>query len=330
MLREDMRNHSSSQSLYLLLRAEDSALQVFFRAPRALAALAALPQHVPGLDHRFYQVVKHADTCMTTCAQDWNPSSSSQEQFSPTSFKSAASVRGLSFSEPMCRHYGHMPMGIVALCRDMHGHSRQFAFTDRKQALRFRAVLLAQLSSGSSLRLERTEDSPDLSWEEMMRRRRGSTREYVQRDNFEPRARHGRAPARQAGGAATHAAQPPQPHNPSNSQHTATAHPRQLLGSAPNSVEISSIGGTMDPQRIGALRSLDPRQSLNTFISGYKAPTARAGIPASNKHYPQQGLVQASPPYKLERCPTSRTASPGPRAKYRDRVTTADRPIRVP
>ena len=86
----------------------------------------------------------------------------------------------------------------------------------------------------------------------------------------------------------------------------------------------------MDPQRIGVLRSLDPRQSLKTFISGYKAPTARAGIPASNKHYPQQGLVQAGPPCKLERRPMSRAASPGPRAKYRDWVTTANRPIRVP
>jgi hypothetical protein len=44
----------------------------------------------------------------------------------------------------------------------------------------------------------------------------------------------------------------PQPHNPSNSQHTATTHPCQLLGSAPNLVEISSIGGTTGPQRIGA------------------------------------------------------------------------------
>ena len=111
-----------------------------------------------------------------------------------------------------------------------------------------------------------------------------------------------------------HAAQPPQPHNPSSTQHTATAHPRRLLGSAPNSVEISSMGGMMDPQRIGVLQSLDPRQSLKTFISGYKAPTVRAGILASNKHYPQQGLVQASPPCKLERRPMSRAASPGPRA----------------
>ena len=164
----------------------------------------------------------------------------------------------------------------------------------------------------------------------LMRRRRGSTREYVQRNNLEPRARCGGALARQAGGAATRVAQPPQPHNPSSTQHTATAHPRRLLGSAPNSVEISSIGGAMDPQRIGALRSLDPRQSLKTFTSGYKAPTARAGIPAPNKHYPQQGLVQAGPPCKLERRPTSRAASPGPRAKYRDRATTADRPIGVP
>ena len=81
-----------------------------------------------------------------------------------------------------------------------------------------------------------------------MRRRRGSTHEYVQRDDLEPRARRSGAPARQAGGAATRVAQPPQPHNPSNSQHTATAHPRRLLGLAPNSVEISSIGGTTGPQ----------------------------------------------------------------------------------
>ena len=81
-----------------------------------------------------------------------------------------------------------------------------------------------------------------------MRCARGSTREYVQSDDLEPRTRRGGAPARQAGGAATRVAQPPQPHNPSNSQHTATAHPRRLLGSAPNSVEILSIGGTMDPQ----------------------------------------------------------------------------------
>ena len=86
----------------------------------------------------------------------------------------------------------------------------------------------------------------------------------------------------------------------------------------------------MDPQRIGALRSLDPRQSLKTFISGYKVPTTRTGIPASNKHYPQQGLVQASPPCKLERRPTLRATLPGPRAKYRDQVTTADWPFGVP
>jgi hypothetical protein len=150
-LREDMCNHLSSQSLYLLLGAEDSALQVSLRAPRALTALAALPQHVPSPDRRLYQVVKRADTCMIARAQDWNLSSSSQEQFSPTSFKSAAPVRGLSFSEPARLQSGRMPSGIFALRGDMRGHSRQFAFTDRKQALRFRAVLLAQLSSGSSL-----------------------------------------------------------------------------------------------------------------------------------------------------------------------------------
>ena len=39
----------------------------------------------------------------------------------------------------------------------------------------------------------------------------------------------------------------------------------------------------MDPQQIGALRSLDPRQSLKTFISGYKAPTAHTGIPVMER-----------------------------------------------
>ena len=164
----------------------------------------------------------------------------------------------------------------------------------------------------------------------LMRRGHGSTREYVQRNNLEPRARCGGAPARQAGGVATRAAQPPQPHNPSSSQHTATAHPRRLLGSASNSVEISSIGGTTGPQRIGAPRSLDPRQSLKTFISRFKAPTVHAGIPASNKQLPKFSLVQAGQPFKLERRPTSRAASPGPRVKYRDRATMADRLIGVP
>ena len=123
---------------------------------------------------------------------------------------------------------------------------------------------------------------------------------------------------------------PPQPHNPSNSQHTATAHPRRLLGLAPNSVEISSIGGMTGPQQIGALWSLDPQQSLKTFISRFKAPTARVGNSASNKQLPQFSLVQASLPCKLERRPMSRAASPGPRAKHRDRATTADRLIGVP
>ena len=127
-----------------------------------------------------------------------------------------------------------------------------------------------------------------------MRHRRGSMRKYVQRDDLEPRAQLGGAPAQQASGAATHVAQPPQPHNPSNSQHTATAHPQRLLRSAPNLVEISSIGGSMDPQQIGALRSLNPRQSLKTFISGYKAPTACADIPAKQTLSPARSSAGQS------------------------------------
>ena len=42
----------------------------------------------------------------------------------------------------------------------------------------------------------------------LMRRARGSTREYAQSDDLEPRARRGGAPARQAGGAGTRDSQP--------------------------------------------------------------------------------------------------------------------------
>ena len=159
----------------------------------------------------------------------------------------------------------------------------------------------------------------------LMRRARGSTRRYAQSNDLEPRARRSGVPARQAGGVVMRVAQPPQPLNSSNTQHAATTHPRRQLGSAPNSVEISSIGGTMDPQRIRVPRFLDPRQPHKTFISGVKAPTAHAGILASNKQLPRLGLAQASQPCKLRQCPTSRAASPGPGVKYRDWATVADR-----
>ena len=109
-----------------------------------------------------------------------------------------------------------------------------------------------------------------------------------------------------------------------------TTHPHRLVGSPQKLIEISSIGGMTGPQQIGVPQFLDPQQSHKTFMSGFKAPTVFTGIPASNKQHPQQGLVQASLPFKLERHPMSRATSPGPGVKHRDQVTMADRPIGAP
>ena len=82
-----------------------------------------------------------------------------------------------------------------------------------------------------------------------------------------------------------------QPLNSSNTQHTVTAHPRQLLRLALSSLEILSIGGTMGPQKIEAPCFLDLPQSHHTFPSSFKAPTVHVGILALNKLHPQLGVA---------------------------------------
>ena len=162
----------------------------------------------------------------------------------------------------------------------------------------------------------------------MMRHQCGSTHRYVLSSDLEPGAGRGRA-------AASSGPTGQQQGNVQDSHHISTqlpvtTHPHRLVGSPQKLIEISSIGGMTGPQQIGVPHFLDPQQSHKTFMSGFKAPTVCAGIPASNKQHPQQGLVQASLPFKLERHPTSRAASPGPGVKHRDQVTMADRPIGAP
>ena len=86
-------------------------------------------------------------------------------------------------------------------------------------------------------------------------------RRYAHSDDLEPGSQHGGAAAQLAGCAgmrvATHKTQP----HHTSPKVPATAHPHQHLGSAPNSVEISSIGGTTKSQQISAQRHPDPPQS---------------------------------------------------------------------
>ena len=233
------------------LRAEDSSLKVSLKALHALAALVALPQRIPDPDSRLYQVAQCAETCTTTHSQDWNPSPSSLEQFSQTLPQSAVPARELCYLDSMSRQYRQAPSRTVTLRGHVCSPSRWSTLSDQQQAPhdQFGIVFLVQRSTHPSLRLERTEDSPDLSWEEMIRRRCGSTRGYAQSDDLEPRARHSGAAARQAGGVATCVPQP-QPHT-LNSTHThlaSIARPRHLIRSPSNSARVSSICGMTHPQ----------------------------------------------------------------------------------
>ena len=236
---------------FLPLRAEDSSLNVSLRALHALAALVALPQRVPDPDSRLYQVAQCAETCTTTRSQDWNPPPSSLEQFSRTLPQSAAPARGLCYLDSMSRQYRQAPSRTVTLRGRVCSSSRWSTLSDQQQAPhdQFGIAFLVQRSAHPSLRLERTEDSPDLSWEEMMRRRCGSMRGNALSSDLEPGARRRGVAARQAGGVATRVPQP-QPHT-LNSTHThlaSIARPRHLIRSPSNSARVSSICGMTHPQ----------------------------------------------------------------------------------
>ena len=243
--RKDMHDRSHAQIVLNLLRVEASTSSPFVSVPHVAAPLATRPQRGLRLESRLYPIPWRAETCLAISVHVWYLPSSSLEQFSRTLPQSAAPARGLFYLDSMSRQYRQVPSRTVALRGDMRGSSRWSALSDQQRALQFRIVLLVRRSSGSSLRLERTEDSPDLSWEEMMRRRCGSMRGNALSSDLEPGARRRGVAARQAGGVATRVPQP-QPHT-LNSTHThlaSIARPRHLIRSPSNSARVSSICGT--------------------------------------------------------------------------------------
>ena len=123
--------------------------------------------------------------------------------------QSTAPTRGFRFTNPMQRQYQRAPSRTGVLRRAPCDHSRWSVLPDRQIALQVRASFLVQRGSRSSLQHAGTEDSPYLSWEEMMRRRHGSTRGYAHSKDLETGVRRSGATDRWADGATTRALQPP-------------------------------------------------------------------------------------------------------------------------
>jgi hypothetical protein len=123
--------------------------------------------------------------------------------------QSTAPTRGFRFTNPMQRQYQRAPSRTGVLHRAPRDHSRWSVLPDRQIALQVRASFLVQRGSRSSLQHAGTEDSPYLSWEEMMRHRHGSTRGYAHSKDLETGVRRSGATDRWADGVTTCALQPP-------------------------------------------------------------------------------------------------------------------------
>jgi hypothetical protein len=116
---------------------------------------------------------------MTASALDWLPILLTIQQLTPTLLPSAAATRGLSSLNPLPSRYGQTLSRSLTFRGGVRGYLRCLTPSTQQQSFRFRIVFFARRGVDMSLRLERTEDSPYLSWEEIMHRRCGSARGYV-------------------------------------------------------------------------------------------------------------------------------------------------------
>jgi hypothetical protein len=189
--------------------AKISAVQVFPRVLQVRADLVAQSPHAQGLVGHSHSVAECADTRKTTHVHVQFPLPQFIMFLLWTFPQSAASACGFRFANPTQRQYQCAPLRTGVLRRAPRDHSRWSVLLDRQIALQVRASFLAQRGSRSSLQRAGTEDSPYLSWEEMMRRRCGSTREYIHSEDLEQEAQCSGAMDRRTDGAATHALQPP-------------------------------------------------------------------------------------------------------------------------
>ena len=188
-----------------------SAVHVSPRVLQVRMDLVAQSPHAQGLVGHPYQVVKRAGTrrSQTTHVHIQFPLPQFIMFLLRIFPQSTASTRGLRFANPTQRQYQRAPSRTGVLCRAPRDYSRWSALLDRQIALQIRAAFLAQHGHRSSLRHAGTEDSPYLSWEEMMRRRRSSMHGCAPSDDLEPGFRCSGAAVRRADGAKTRALPPP-------------------------------------------------------------------------------------------------------------------------
>ena len=188
-----------------------SAVQVFPRAPQVCVALVAQSPRTQGLVGHSYDVAEHAST-------RWSQTTRVHIQFPLPQFimfllrtfpQSAASAHSFRFANPTQQQYQHAPSWTGVLRRAPCNHSRWSVLLDRQIALRIRATFLAQHGGRSSLQHAGTEDSPYLSWEEMMRHRCGSTRGYAHSKYLETGVRRSGTTDRRADRATRRVLQPP-------------------------------------------------------------------------------------------------------------------------
>ena len=191
--------------------AKISAGQVFPRVPQVRATLVIQSPCAQGLVGHSYNVAKCASTrrSQTTRIHVQFPLPQVIMLLLRTFPQSTAFARSFRSANPTQRQYQRTPSRTGMLCRAPRDHSRWSVLPDRQKALQVRASFLAQRGSRSSLQRAGTEDSPYLSWEEMMRCRRGSTRGYAPSEDLETGVQRSGATDRRANRATTRALQLP-------------------------------------------------------------------------------------------------------------------------
>ena len=228
--------------------------------------------------------------------------------------QSAAFACGFGSANPTQRQYQRVPSWTGVLRSAPRDHSRWSVLPDRQIALQVRASFLAQCGSRSSLQRTGTEDSPYLRWEEMMRRRRGSTRGYTPSEDLETGVQRSGATDCRADGAATRALQLPLRLIPSfrrprafsaRSDHPETRQERraQVIRRAHSESECVVVRIALN--------------NTKTTLVVSKSLTAHADISELYKQLPRVGLVLVRRPCHVGGRPTSRVALQGPGAGTR-------------
>ena len=291
-----------------------SAVQVFPRVPQVRADLVAQSPHAQGLVGHSHSIAERVDTRKTTRIHVQFPLPQFIMFLLRTFPQSATSARGFRFTNPTQRQYQRAPSQTGVLRRAPRDHSRWSVLPDQQIALQVRAFFLAQRGSRSSLQHAGTEDSPYLSWEEMMRRRRGSTCGYAHSKDLETGVQRSGATDRRADGATTRTLQPPLRLIPSFRRPHAFSTRSDRPGTRQERRAQVIRRAHSESERVVAQIALN---NTKTTLVVFKSLTASADISELYKQLPRVGLVLVRCPCHVGGCPTSHVALQGPGAGTR-------------